>query len=284
MRAQALCGEGKPREETGLAITKTLLAVKLSGQADIAETLLHQPTRAAAIRACATAVNAADTIATARGFEGKAAEEYWTAWTGTVEMEFTGKRAATLPAEWSVFIGRESRIGRSPRRATEPINALLNYAYRVAESACVSACRAYGIDPGMGISHADKDGRDSFALDLLKAVRPTVDPRRRLHPDPRRHVPSAGAPHPRDRRAALRLVRRRSPARCPRAPYAGRHRNRRRTRHTPPDRSHRPQPAHRSARPPPHHRTASRTARQHEQARACDGRGNVPNRGVARGT
>ncbi|MGD3112327.1 CRISPR-associated endonuclease Cas1 [Streptomyces sp. YGL11-2] len=174
-RAQALCGEGKSHQVTGLAITKKLLTGKLSGQADIAQTLLGQPSRAAAIRACATAVNDADTIATARGFEGKAAAEYWAAWTGTVEMEFTGKRAATLPTEWTVFIGRESRIGRSPRRATEPVNALLNYAYRVAESACVTACRAYGIDPGMGISHADKDGRDSFALDLMEAVRPAVD-------------------------------------------------------------------------------------------------------------
>jgi len=39
----------------------------------------------------------------------------------------------------------------------------------------VHACHAYGLSPLLGISHADKPGRDSMALDLLEVIRPACD-------------------------------------------------------------------------------------------------------------
>jgi hypothetical protein len=60
-------------------------------------------------------------------------------------------------------------------RATDPANAMLNYTYRIAEAEAVHACHALGLDPAMGILHADKQGSDSFALDLIEAVRPYCD-------------------------------------------------------------------------------------------------------------
>jgi CRISPR associated protein Cas1 len=37
------------------------------------------------------------------------------------------------------------------------------------------ACLIVGLDPGLGIVHADYRDRDSFALDLMEAARPAVD-------------------------------------------------------------------------------------------------------------
>lgn len=69
---------------------------------------------------------------------------------------------------------RQVNVGTS-RSATDPLNALLNYAYRLLEAEGRLACLAVGLDPGLGILHADLKGRDSMVLDLIEAVRPTVD-------------------------------------------------------------------------------------------------------------
>jgi CRISPR/Cas system-associated endonuclease Cas1 len=58
------------------------------------------------------------------------------------------------------------------RNATDPINALLNLSYRLVEAEGHLATLALGLDPGMGILHADLKGRASLVLDLIEAVRP----------------------------------------------------------------------------------------------------------------
>jgi hypothetical protein len=60
------------------------------------------------------------------------------------------------------------------RHATDPVNALLNYSYRLLEAEGVLAARALGLDPSLGILHAN-GRRPSFCLDLIEAVRPHVD-------------------------------------------------------------------------------------------------------------
>ena len=37
------------------------------------------------------------------------------------------------------------------------------------------ALLAIGLDPGIGVLHADLEARDSLTLDLMEAVRPRVD-------------------------------------------------------------------------------------------------------------
>jgi hypothetical protein len=61
------------------------------------------------------------------------------------------------------------------RTASNPINALLNYAYALLEVETRIACLTIGLDPGMGLFHADQKSRDSLALDLMEPVRPLVD-------------------------------------------------------------------------------------------------------------
>lgn len=69
------------------------------------------------------------------------------------------------------------RRGRSggPRLASNPANAILNYFYALLEAETTIACYRLGLDPGIGIFHVDRRERDSLALDIMEAVRPTVD-------------------------------------------------------------------------------------------------------------
>lgn len=60
---------------------------------------------------------------------------------------------------------------RSRRPARDPINALLNYIYKVLENDCVSACTAVGLDPQLGFMHRPRSGRASLALDLMEEFR-----------------------------------------------------------------------------------------------------------------
>jgi len=56
-----------------------------------------------------------------------------------------------------------------------PAHATLNYLYRLAETETTIALHAVGLDPSLGIVHQDRVSRDSMSLDVLEAIRPTVD-------------------------------------------------------------------------------------------------------------
>lgn len=158
----------------GLAAAQEWLTVEIEGQADIARNLLGQPRIAERIHEQAARVRDAGTVAEAMGFEGRAAELYWAAWTGTVAVPCSGGDAEHVPAHWPVFTQRESHVVSSPRHATDPVNALLNFAYRIAGTECRLALLHHGLDPRMGFLRTDRDDRDSLALDLLEAIRSAV--------------------------------------------------------------------------------------------------------------
>ena len=63
----------------------------------------------------------------------------------------------------------------SNRKAERPVNAMLNYLYSLVEAEAILACQAVGLDPGLGVVHADAKGRQSLALDIMEPVRPEVD-------------------------------------------------------------------------------------------------------------
>jgi hypothetical protein len=76
---------------------------------------------------------------------------------------------------WVTFGPRTSLLSGKQSRATTPGNALLNYLYAILESEMTVALLAQGLDSGIGIFHADIDGRSSLALDAMEAVRPYVE-------------------------------------------------------------------------------------------------------------
>ncbi|MBB5156610.1 CRISPR-associated endonuclease Cas1 [Saccharopolyspora phatthalungensis] len=177
-RAQAFASDDGPHAAIGLDIAKYILARKLDGQAAIATEYLNNPDASDIIRQHAAEVAASEDIGTARVREGAAGAAYWQAWSGRVIVPFEPRELRTVPAHWTTFVARRSCIDTAKtngHHAADPINALLNYSYWLAETECRLACLAVGLDPAMGFHHADKPNRDSLALDLLEILRPDID-------------------------------------------------------------------------------------------------------------
>jgi CRISPR-associated endonuclease Cas1 len=169
-RAQALA----VYSDSGISVARLLLTDKTDGQAALLPELpATEEARNALRRACRdlAVATSTDRLLTA---EAAAATAYWDAWS-TVPVPFPKREASQLPAQWLSFGQRHSTLTGSPRRAINPANAILNYLYALLEVEAALACSAVGLDPGLGIFHADRKARDSFALDVMEACRPLVD-------------------------------------------------------------------------------------------------------------
>lgn len=98
-------------------------------------------------------VQHAESVEQAMGMEGDAASSYFGVFNNLLRgdgFEFGG------------------RIRRPP---TDPVNALLSYAYTLIAHECASALQGVGLDPYVGFLHQDRPGRISLALDLLEEFR-----------------------------------------------------------------------------------------------------------------
>lgn len=102
------------------------------------------------------------------------AEAYWRALAG-LPLPWSPRALKRLPEHWLVTQPRESYRTGNRYGATDPGNALLNYGYALLEAETRIACLTAGLHPGLGIFHADSDGRASFIYDLMEPSRPQVD-------------------------------------------------------------------------------------------------------------
>jgi CRISPR-associated endonuclease Cas1 len=155
-------------------LARYLLRDKLTAQRDL---LPHLPEVSGACEALEQALadlESADATIGLRRAEARGAAAYWTAWKD-VPVRFAKKDEAKIPAHWRTFGTRGSPLTGQPRLAANPINALLNYSYAILESEGTIACLAVGLDPGIGVLHADQRGRASLTLDVIEPVRPKVD-------------------------------------------------------------------------------------------------------------
>jgi len=170
-RAQALA----PGTEIGLSIAAYLTKLKLSGEASVAINQLGAGGIARTIDSLAPRVDESSTLEQMRQIEASAANLYWSAW-GSLNVTFVKKDAPRVPSNWLDFEGRRSAITPgSPRNASDPVNAMLNLCFRLLEAEGHLATLAVGLDPGLGVLHADTKGRASFVLDLIEAVRPLAE-------------------------------------------------------------------------------------------------------------
>ena len=169
-RLQAAAGESP----FGVEIARGLMQWKLTGQARVLDLLSPEPAIAAAFGQQLAALDAAGSLDEVLAAEREAAQAYWAAW-GALPVRFRDADAKTVPEYWLVFGQRGSLLTGAPRLAINPANALLNYLYALLEAETRNACLIAGLDPGLGIVHVDYRSRDSFALDLMEAVRPDVD-------------------------------------------------------------------------------------------------------------
>lgn len=167
-RAQVLARDG----ERGRRIVAKLLADKIDGEARVAA--LIGPGLGQRIASYAGYLRETETIEGIRVMESRAAAEYWKAWS-EIPLKFARRDITKVPDYWQSFGVRESPLTHSPRNAANPANALLNYLYAILEAEARIALLTIGLDPGLGLMHADQPNRDSLACDLMEAVRPEVD-------------------------------------------------------------------------------------------------------------
>ena len=146
-----------------------------SGRAKVAQGRIGHLDAVDTILGLRDELDATETLEEIRHLEAVAANVYWNAWS-SIAVPFVRKDVARVPDHWRSFEGRRSAVNvGTARSATDPANALLNYGYRLLEAEGRIACLAVGLDPGLGILHADLKGRDSMVLDVMEAVRPAVD-------------------------------------------------------------------------------------------------------------
>ncbi|RMF96766.1 MAG: type I-C CRISPR-associated endonuclease Cas1 [Planctomycetota bacterium] len=93
-----------------------------------------------------------------RGFEGEAATSYFRVFDDLIRTE---KDVFTFS-------------GRNRRPPTDPVNALLSFAYTLLMHDVRSACESTGLDSAVGFLHRDRPGRPGLALDLMEELRPVI--------------------------------------------------------------------------------------------------------------
>jgi len=169
-RAQVLAHQNG----TALEITRYLIDEKTAAQARVARDCLHDEAAARAIAQIRCAIANAQTSEVIRFLESRAALVYWSAWK-SVAISFPTRELRRTPDHWRTFGARVSPLTGSPRLATNPPNAILNYLYAVLESEARLATAALGLDPGLGMLHVDSQTRDSLACDVMEPIRPEVD-------------------------------------------------------------------------------------------------------------
>ena len=167
---------------TGLAIMREILRLKLAGEAAVAR-LLGGEEMAAMIERMGVEIAGSDQGLHALASEAAAASAYWSPWSD-VSVRFA--RRDKVPDHWQVFGQRrplraapDKRGGlvgsNRPRNAASAPGAMLNYLFGLAVSQMTIALAAAGLDPGIGIFHADKEGRASLAYDAIEPVRPYIE-------------------------------------------------------------------------------------------------------------
>ncbi len=164
--------------DLGDGIARRLVGEKIAAQAetvDAGDRVVPVPDIAIeSLSSAAAALHVAVGRDEIRMAEARAAASYWSAWSA-VPVRFARRDPGVVPDHWRTFGGRASALTGSPRVATNPVNALLNYLYALLEGEAAIAARIVGLDPGLGVLHADQDNRDSLAADLMEPVRPLVD-------------------------------------------------------------------------------------------------------------
>jgi CRISPR-associated endonuclease Cas1 len=158
----------------GLKISKEVITQKLCGQAALVRDMLNEPVASRAIDEFSDRLSTAENIERVRLVEAQAARLYWQAW-AEVPIRWARKDERRVADHWKRFGSRISALTHSPRLATSPGNACLNFLYSVLEAESSLAASAMGLDPAIGLLHADTPNRASLACDLMEVCRPKID-------------------------------------------------------------------------------------------------------------
>lgn len=158
-------------EAKALGFVRGVVAAKVANQRTVVRRVLRDHRETASPQTCsaleqaeqrlgdvARRVLSAESVSTLRGLEGEAANTYFAVF------------GHLLRSNDPAFTFRD----RSRRPSLDRINALLNFLYAMLGHDCRSALEAVGLDPQVGLLHADRPGRASLALDLMEEFRPVL--------------------------------------------------------------------------------------------------------------
>jgi CRISPR-associated endonuclease Cas1 len=169
-RAQAVA----LHSEVGLTIARDLIDRKLAEQQRVVRDAFGDATAACAIEEIRCGVPSAEDIETLRLLESRAAYAYWSCWRN-LPILFPKDDLPRVPVHWQTFGARISPLTGSPRLSANPPNAMINYLFAILEAEARLAATALGLDPSLGVMHADAGARDSLACDLMEPVRPHLE-------------------------------------------------------------------------------------------------------------
>jgi len=166
-RAQAQAFES----DQGLEIARYLLGLKCAGQRENLARLGYDTPE---IHWLCERAEQGRTRRECLDAENRLAAIYWDCW-ALLNVPLAAKRPARIPQHWLTVGPRFNPKTRSPRAAVSPAHAILNYVYALAKAETTIALHATGLDPRLGIVHADTPRRNNMALDCVEAIRPAVD-------------------------------------------------------------------------------------------------------------
>jgi CRISPR-associated protein Cas1 len=135
-----------------LEIAKTIVAGKLRNQQEV---LSRSGCTDNSLKALRKKVWLQSTLDEVRGIEGIAAKEYF------------GFLSQIIKSPWTFS-------GRHRRPPTDPVNALLSFAYGLLRVQVTSVAHMAGLDPYIGYLHEANRGQPAMVLDLMEEFRPLV--------------------------------------------------------------------------------------------------------------
>lgn len=135
-----------------LEVVKTIVAGKIRNQREVLSRYSNADNPLKSLR---QKVRLQSTLDGVRGIEGMAAKEYFSLWSNLVKSPWT------FP-------------GRHRRPPTDPINALLSFAYGLLRVQVSAAVHLAGLDPYVGYLHEANRGQPAMVLDLMEEFRPLV--------------------------------------------------------------------------------------------------------------
>lgn len=138
--------------EKRLALVKSIVIGKIHNQYQI---LYRYQQKDNPLQKYKDLVKQQSTLDQVRGVEGIAAKEYF------------GCFKNMLDSEWGFN-------GRNRRPPTDPVNALLSFAYGLLRVQVTSGVHLAGLDPYIGYLHETTRGQPAIVLDLMEEFRPLI--------------------------------------------------------------------------------------------------------------
>jgi len=138
-----------------IANSRTLLRRNWRGE-DSPDALLRN------LKHCGQKAARAEALASLLGVEGEAAAVYFGAFSNLIRQDDGG---ASLSFDFT---------RRNRRPPTDPVNALLSYAYSLLARSWAVTLSAVGFDPYRGFYHQPRYGRPALALDMMEPFRPII--------------------------------------------------------------------------------------------------------------